>query len=85
MAINPRTFAPIVSLAATWVVRKGMTKAYERRTGDTPPDREDLATPLRTVILWAMLTALSTALIDVLIQRGAAELERRQELAAGDA
>lgn len=78
MAIDPRTLAPIVSLGATWAVRKSLKAGYERKTGEQPPGSEDLATPLATVLLWAGITALTTALIDVLIQRGAARLARRE-------
>lgn len=71
--IDPRSFAPLISMAATWAVRKGMSKAYSRKTGEAPPTRGDVNTPLRTVLMWAMLTAVTTALIDVIIQRGAAK------------
>lgn len=70
---DPRAFAPIISMGATWAVRKGMSKAYSRRTGEAPPTHGDIRTPLRTVLLWAMLTAMTTALIDVMIQRAAAK------------
>jgi hypothetical protein len=82
MALDPRTLAPLVSLGVTMVVRKGLQRGYERRTGNTPPDRGDLGTPLGTVILWAGLTAVTTALIDVLVQRGAARLYAVEEAKA---
>jgi hypothetical protein len=71
--IDPRAFAPLISMGATWAVRKGMAKAYSRRTGEAPPMRGDTRTPLRNVLLWAMLTAMTTALIDVIIQQTAAK------------
>ena len=74
MAMDPRTIAPLVSVGVTMLVRKGLQSGYERRTGNAPPERGDLSTPLGTVILWAGLTALTTALIDVIIQRSAARL-----------
>lgn len=74
MAMDPRTIAPLVSVGVTMLVRKGLQSGYERRTGSAPPERGDLSTPLANVILWAGITALATALIDVLIQRGAARL-----------
>lgn len=79
MAIDPRTVAPLISMGLTMVVRKAMKKGYERRTGEEPPNQGDLSTPLGTVILWAGLTALTTALIDVMIQRGAAKLALVEE------
>lgn len=79
---DPRTLAPLVSLAATWAVRKGLTAAYRKTTGTLPPQRTDLGTPIGTVLLWAGMTALTTALIDVLIQRGAAKYEEHRMLAA---
>jgi hypothetical protein len=73
MALDPRTVAPLVSLAAAWAVRRSLSKAYEKKTGNEPPQKADVATPLRTVILWAAVTALSTAVIDVVVQRTAAK------------
>jgi hypothetical protein len=72
--MDPRTIAPLVSVGVTMLVRKGLQSGYERRTGNAPPERGDLSTPLGTVILWAGITALTTALIDVMIQRSAARL-----------
>ncbi len=91
MALDPRTVAPMVSLAAAWAVRKGMAKAYEKRhAGDAPPtNKADLATPLHTILLWAALTALSTALIDVIVHRTAGHMaiaaEARAEASSSDA
>lgn len=82
MALDPRTLAPLVSLGVTMLVRKGLQKGYERRTGSTPPERGDLSTPLGTVVLWAGLTAVTTALIDVIVQRGAARLYAVEEARA---
>lgn len=80
--IDPRSLAPIVSLAATWAVKKALTKAYEKRTGEGPPGRQDLSTPITTVLMWAGITAFTTAIIDVLIQRGAARWYRQEEIRA---
>ena len=49
-------------------------------SGNLPPQRTDLGTPIGTVLLWAGLTALTTALIDVMIQRGAAKYEEHRML-----
>ena len=81
--IDPRTLAPIISMAATWAVRKGMSKAYSRRTGAAPPGRADTSTPLLNVLLWAMLTAMTTALIDVVIQRTAANYSEHHDALPG--
>ena len=83
MAMDPRTIAPLVSVGVTMLVRKGLQSGYERRTGNAPPERGDLSTPLATVILWAGITALTTALIDELIQRGAARLYSIEEQREG--
>lgn len=80
MALDPRTLAPIISLAATWGVRKILTGAYEKKTGEEPPSRDNLSTPLGTVLLWAGITALATTLIDVAIQRGAAAIAEKREI-----
>ncbi|MDQ1248156.1 MAG: hypothetical protein QG597_2528 [Actinomycetota bacterium] len=77
---DPRTLAPLVSMAATWAVRKALTEGYRKTTGNLPPQRTDLGTPIGTVLLWAGLTALTTALIDVMIQRGAAKYEEHRML-----
>lgn len=82
MPIDPRTVAPLVSVGATWLVRRQINRVYQRYTGDASPRTTDLDTPLATALLWAAVAALSSAVIDVLIQRGAAELARRQELRA---
>lgn len=79
---DPRTLAPLISMGVTWAVKKGMAKAYQRKTGAPPPQRSDQRAPLGTVLLWAGVTALTTALIDVLIQRGAAKYEEHRELSA---
>lgn len=79
---DPRTLAPLVSLGATWLVKKGLAKAYEHRTGEKPPQRTDMSTPIANVLLWAGVTALTTALIDVIIQRGAAKYEQHRMLSA---
>jgi len=79
MALDPRTLAPLISVGVTMLVRKGLQRGYERRTGNLPPERGDLSTPLGTVILWAGVTALATALIDVMVQRGAARLAITEE------
>ena len=82
MPIDPRTVAPLVSVGATWLVRRQINRAYQRRTGDASPRTTDLDTPLARVLVWAAVAALTSAVIDVLILRGAAELARRQEMRA---
>ena len=78
MSMDPRVLAPFVSFGATWLVRRELTRLYRRRTGQDTPGRADLSVPLRTALAWAAVTAVSTALVDVLIERGAAHLAERQ-------
>lgn len=82
MSVDPRVVAPFVSFGATLLVRRQLTRAYRRRTGQDSPAHADLSVPLRTALAWAGLIAVSTALVDVLIERGAAHLSERQKARA---
>jgi len=82
LAINARTVAPLAAVGATWVARKGMTKAYEDKTGHVPPKADDREIPLSKVIMWAVASAMVAATIDVIINRLAAKVGDKQVAAA---
>ncbi|MGB7979248.1 MAG: DUF4235 domain-containing protein [Candidatus Nanopelagicales bacterium] len=59
--------APAISLGVAWAARKGMSKAYEARTGNPAPiiARRDASIMRR--ILWASAMAATVALVEILI------------------
>lgn len=84
MAINPQTFAPIVAMGATVVARKVLKSGYEARTGHAPPTKSDTDVPWLQVIGWAVLSAVVAAAIEVVVNRGAAEIEARMTSGGND-
>ncbi len=62
-----RTAAPLITMGATWAVRKGMMKAYEARTGKPAPVVHSREASLASKVLWAAAMAGVIALIDVAI------------------
>ncbi len=61
--------APLIALAATWVVRQVMERGYTRITGTKPPHASDREQSLRRVIIWAATTAAAMAVVTVAIDR----------------
>lgn len=62
-----RTAAPLITMGATWAARKGMTKAYEARTGKSAPGVHSREASIATKVLWAAAIAGLVALIDIAI------------------
>ena len=62
-----RTAAPLITMGATWAARKGMTKAYEARTGKPAPGIHSREAFVATKVLWAAAIAGIVALIDIAI------------------
>ena len=60
---------PILALAATWVVRKALSSAYERATGRTAPRATDPTVSVHRAFLWAGTTAAAVAITEVAIYR----------------
>lgn len=83
MAISPQTIAPVIALGATVLARKILKSGYEAKTGHAPPAKSDIDVPWLQVIGWAVLTAVVAASIEVVVNRGAAEIQARL-VAGGD-
>ena len=65
--------APLVTLGAVWAARRGMSLAYERATGRTPPAPRSPATSWGKALAWAAVTATTAAVIEVTVHRLADE------------
>lgn len=62
-----RSAAPLVAMGATWAVRKGMIKGYERSTGKPAPVVRSTEATLMQKVLWAAAMAGMIALIEVVV------------------
>ena len=80
-ASTVKMIAPVVTIAGTWVVSKGLQTSYRVMTGNEPPKASDPETSLRTAIMWAAATAVAVAIVNVLIERWTADAEAAPELA----
>lgn len=61
--------APITAIAATMVMRKVLTSAYARRTGNDAPDPRDPDVPLGRALVWAVGIAASAAAVELVVFR----------------
>jgi hypothetical protein len=61
--------APIITIGATWAVRKVLEKAYTSAIGGQPPRASDPDASMRRVILWAVATAAAVAVVNVAVDR----------------
>lgn len=61
--------AAVAAFGTTWLLRRGMTAAYLRRTGRRPPARFDRSVPLREAMAWAVATAVAVSVLQVLLDR----------------
>ncbi|MDP3971881.1 MAG: DUF4235 domain-containing protein [Candidatus Nanopelagicales bacterium] len=77
-----RIIAPIISMGATFLARKGLTYVYKTRTGHEPPQAEDRDVSLIRVIGWAATTAVVSAVIEVTITRIASSCDSANQLEA---
>jgi len=64
-----KLIAPAAAMGVAWVVRQGMSKAYEASTGNKPPSRDDRDVSIGRVIVWAVAVAAVAAAIDVVVVR----------------
>jgi hypothetical protein len=64
-----RTAAPLIALGTTWVVRKGMMKAYEGRTGRPAPVIYSRDASIVSKVLWAATMAATVALIEIVVMQ----------------
>ncbi len=62
-----RAAAPLVAMGATWAVRKGMVKGYEKSTGHAAPVVRSSEATLLQKVLWAAAVAGAIALIEVVV------------------
>jgi hypothetical protein len=61
--------APIITIGATWAVRKVLEKGYSSAMGGQPPRASDPDASMRRVILWAIATAAAVAVVNVAVDR----------------
>jgi hypothetical protein len=62
-----QTARPLITLGATWAVRKGLIRAYEARTGRSAPVVYSREASVASKVLWAATMAASIALIEVVL------------------
>ena len=62
-----RTARPLITLGATWVVRKGMMKGYEARTGKPAPVIYSRDASVVSKVLWAAGMAATIAAIEIVL------------------
>ncbi|MFN8183592.1 MAG: DUF4235 domain-containing protein [Candidatus Nanopelagicales bacterium] len=70
--MNPRLLTPVVSLGAAWATRRSLDAMYRRRHDGTIPSKDDTNVPFRQVLVWALLTSVVAAMVDVAVQQGMA-------------
>lgn len=61
--------APVIAIGATMLVRRALDSSYRRMTGHAAPDLHDGGTRLTRVVLWAALTAVIAAEVEVAVYR----------------
>lgn len=68
-----RTAAPLITLGATWAVRKVMMKAYESATGQPAPVVYSSEASTVAKIVWAATMAATIASIEIVVWKVLAE------------
>jgi hypothetical protein len=58
---------PLITVGATWVVRKGIIKGFEARTGRPAPVIYSRDASVASKILWAAAMAATVALVEVIV------------------
>jgi hypothetical protein len=61
------TARPLITLGATWAVRKGLMRGYEARTGKPAPVVYNSDASMVSKVLWAATMAATIALIEVVL------------------
>ena len=64
-----RLVAPLVAIGATLLVRKVLESGYTRVTGHAPPRADNRDVSLGRVLLFATVTAVGVALVNVTVER----------------
>jgi hypothetical protein len=62
-----QTARPLITIGATWAVRKGLIRAYEARTGKSAPVVYSREASAASKVLWAATMAATIALIEVVL------------------
>jgi hypothetical protein len=62
-----RAARPLITLGATWAVRKGMMKGYESRTGRPAPVVYSREASMMSKVLWAAAMAATIAAIEIIV------------------
>ena len=62
-----RTVAPLITLGATWAVRKVMMKSYEAATGKPAPVVYSSEASAASKIVWAAAMAATIASIEIVV------------------
>ena len=62
-----QTARPLITLGATWAVRKGLIRGYEARTGKPAPVVYSKEASVVSKVLWAATMAATIALIEVVL------------------
>jgi hypothetical protein len=62
-----QTVRPLITLGATWAVRKGAMRGYEARTGKPAPVIYNREASMVSKVLWAAAMAGTIALIEVIL------------------
>ena len=68
-----RIAAPFVAIAAMWASERLLTVAYETATGKKPPTPEDPSVSFSRALVWTVVTATTSAVLHMAIQRAAAK------------
>lgn len=74
--VNPvmHLIAPITAIAATAIVRKAINVGYEKATGHPAPEPRDPRVRFTTALTWAVVTAVTAAVVEVAIYRATNEI-----------
>lgn len=62
-----QTARPLITIGATWVVRKGLIRGYEARTGRPAPVVYSREASMASKVLWAATMAATIALIEAVL------------------
>jgi hypothetical protein len=77
--------APVVTIAAVWAAKEGITRVYVRVTGRSAPVPSDPGTSWKRAIAWTVVTTSTAAVIEVSLRRVANEREVVRILRRGQA
>jgi hypothetical protein len=70
-----RWLGPVVTIAAVWAAREGITIIYTRVAGRPAPVPSDPRTSWKRAFAWTAVTTTTAALIEVTVRRFANERE----------